>query len=442
MRHLVRAYASAGSRADRLRSLEAILGHVGVPVMDADTGHWVVRTGPAAVKDTALYVHEIAGLDWAFRAHRAVPLDEVAQVINDAGYAAADLRVTPAALQHALVQAASLSRTRASGGDRAFTSSRVVPQLGGLDPRDPARMRAARITSLDPVQALLVVEDFTLPVYAAPGPQARHVARSALPTLTHGMVSFDGRWLRSAHTCEKYKPLLKWAAGGFGSLVTSWVVKNVEIAKPVIGSVVGGSKKAGGWLSKSIKGVVVAKVILDAAHALAVGITVDLEYVRPPMPIKLGSAPVRFGAHVEQLYQWPKDLVKCGYLAGLHLPDKGPVPDIEVFWWSGRLGDFGTLTPAASSQVSAGKTGADGWSWLTFAPNPDPARSGSLAAEHGTAWALPSVNGSLQGGGAWLQNHAIDFFRINAMQWAVEYHLPTHLSVNMSLVEDYGWENS
>src|SRR4051812_3925012 len=60
-------------------------------------------------------------------------------------------------------------------------------------------------------------------------------------------------------------------------------------------------------------------------------------------------APGDAAARWRAMYKWPDDLIKCGELLGVKLPEKGDVPDVEILWFPGRLTDFGSVSPTLAT---------------------------------------------------------------------------------------------
>lgn len=411
---------------------------LGVPVEEASTGHWVVRSSLRAETDAALYVEELQAIAWAEEQSRWTPLQRVVSVIDNSGYTKAGLAVTTPDLQKALRFAARTAQSQASVADPAFAGIRIIRALGLLEGHDIAKLPAAKITRLDPLQALLVAEEFTLRplLETTAGPSGR----TRLPRLTHHVVKrLPAAALGPGAVCEDFKPILKPAVGKVGALLTGWLF----VRKKVVGTIVGGSSSSAKLVARKLDKAAAAKYIKDLVHAVANLITISVTYSRPEGPIPLGGPAVRFGIKVEEIYEWPVDLIECGYLLGVDLPKKGDVPGVEVLWFPGRLTDFGAVSPglATGGLWSRGTTNDVGWAYLTFTPGEDPTREGTLVSENGKLPALAMVNGPVAADPSWLTGGYFDTMRMQIMAWQITYHLPTGLSVEMSVAHDYSWHN-
>jgi hypothetical protein len=125
-----------------------------------------------------------------------------------------------------------------------------------------------------------------------------------------------------------------------------------------------------------IKGLNIAKPILDALHGVLLSFSVDVRAVHEKLgPVHwlhaAGEAghQMTFETKVTMLDDYGELLVKCGSLAGFQMPPKGPMEGVLVGWTEGEKTkplwpDLGSV----GCTICVTATGKDGIASLTFTP--------------------------------------------------------------------------
>ncbi|MDX6257152.1 MAG: hypothetical protein QOJ11_3486 [Frankiales bacterium] len=437
---LVMAVTQATTTKARMVALETMLGALQIAVRDARTGHWVVRGPLRSEREGYLYSAEVKQLALAIAARRSVSLAAVAAAINAGGYSAAKASLTAGTLAAALVDTAKASRSLKAKDNKGWLLIRIVRELGRHRHQDPASTSPPRLRALDPLQAALVVLEFTAPLTAYL-PVVTHTRQ--LTVLSHGIVAATPpkRGI-SASVCEKLSPLLKAGVKVMGALTSKWINKYFYRSVPVIGYTIGTEiPKMAELIAKAGK---VAGVLLDAIHEFITAFGIDVTTIVPTMPIALGSnghpgKPVPFGLQVDMLLDTPNVLVKCGYLANMSIPGKGPVPGVWVSWLTGGLESWGTVEPNGVIPGHLSATDAAGRAWLTFTPKADPGRSGPLQLAEGKAIATAWANVSLQGPAGAIEVFA-DAARTTTLPWQVSFHLPLPSAIRMTAHQSWHYD--
>lgn len=233
---LARAVMKAKTTESRKLAMHRLMGALDEAVQDDRTGDWVVPGTETAELRAPLYEFDLTAISWAIAHHRRVPLTVVVNGLNEAGYHEAGLTVTEANLAQAITTAARLSGSKRLKDAHGWLGIRVAREAGMTEHRDLATTNPTTLKWLDPLQAMLITLDFTVPLVRAADAPIVTGAPKALSRTTKQMVRLAPAF--NPADCEKLKPILRRAVLLVGGVLSTWVVKNVYISTPVVGRVI------------------------------------------------------------------------------------------------------------------------------------------------------------------------------------------------------------
>ena len=262
----------------------------------------------------------------------------------------------------------------------------VVDLAGDIDPSTEIAFGAPAF--------FLLLSDLLLPIiYEGDAPTAGHggvTAAAGFGVMTAG-IPCD---VPGSGQIGKVISSIKWAAwlrDTVGDAVKKGGVKSADVIRLVTVSI------------ESLHGVMIAATV----WADRIGAEFQESHYGHDQPGKK----LEFTIRVANFKDYPEALVKCGWLAGLKFPPKGPIDDILVTWsngpqvggtftgggsrlWTSSLEDHGTVTcPTQGCSVTAG----GGRATLTFDPKDEafPLRIGKRDYDKGWVRAWPWINLSL-----------------------------------------------
>jgi hypothetical protein len=371
---LAHQWVKATTTAQRVAVLDQALKALDIAVMDPNTGRFTLAGTASAQAQGYLYSNEVTGLALAAAGRHTVPLTTVAAMIAGSGYADAHLSLTADSLGAALVAGAKTVAKHTPAGGSGLAA---VAAIGKLE----HRALTAAPTALDPLQALLVVEDFTQPELA-------HLPVGATGTqvdaLTGDLLS---RAKARKKSCAKDTPAKGTAPADLGALAAGWAARDAKSMthKGTSASAVAASIAAAVKAADKSKA---AEKLRDAQHGVSIEAEADIDATAPAMPIALGSAPVDFTAKVTIDVTMHNNVVVCGELKTIDFHAQGPVPGVRIAWDTASLADWGALSPAVPV------TGKNGIATMTFSPYGDLSTGGQQLTATGTASAAIKLAGA------------------------------------------------
>lgn len=420
---LARALVSTKSVSSRLTAMDAIAASIGVAVEDQSTGHWVVPAGLKPEKVGALYTFELQSVAYAIGQKERIPISTVASDIDNSGFHAVGLEVTPAALSKAITDAARQSKSSSKRDNHGWKNIRIVREIGIAEKgQDLATVAPDQVTSLDPMQAFLIGLDFLEPVLWASGGVS---VPSPQTTASPSALGVFGRVAASpvdSQVCEKFKNALDWLPTQVGNVLAAWLSKNIYVDMGSELTLSSLSKLLARW----VKTGTAFGLAYDALQTLAISMSISTTVsAAPPMPIVVGSGTTySIVLKVESLYAFPDLLVNCGYLAGLKLPKKGDVPGVTVLWlipddiefWAGA-------TPEPTAGIIATTTDATGNAKIQISTSAPWFHSGTWFTIPLTGHVAAFPRGKIQGGAGWITGGFVDLVNALPFDCSVTYQL-------------------
>lgn len=405
-----------GAKAQQ-KAMLSVMRKLGIAVYTG-SGKALVRRASVA-RHAFLYDFELAPLVASRARGDRVSVADLAGRLNQAGLHPPGKELTPKALAGAFAASAraDLKRPRRTAALPAL----VLRELGRTDkPKvNIAKLRAD--SSLDPIQAQLVLVAFAQVVYGSPaggkasGPSAR--ASSATDVC--------------AGANEVKEAFLSGGADGFGGKLLKKVIKG-KLTKKILSE---SQQKA---LKKAL-------AIEDAVHGAALALSVSVH----GEPEKVGPAHYNHAAgeqnvlqihiKVEMLDDYGKVAVKCGPLAGIKFPKKGGIPKVPMHWETPKLADHGQVICDAGCK----QTGDDGVATLTlvlkseripgYGLQQEDTDNADAIADYQSAFGAGLADGSF-----WAQYITPKY---GGVRWFVDYHKEPTLSLRLSAREDVTFTN-
>ena len=332
-RALVKGVAGAQSTAARERALLRVFRALRAGVYTG-VGKAVVRGAERRSTDVFLYRTEVRAIAGGLGTDRALDGDALAARIGALGVKRRDgAALTAADLVGPLPGA--VRRAKASRRSRAALGTLLVAELA----RRAKRPLGGEKARFDALQAWLIGAE----VLSAHGGRTRALAQATAA--------------QDARPCFPGQGRVKKLVDGFG----------------IFGDVVSEGLETAGNLGAG------------PLHALGLAALIDVQATRtgqvsethygPGHPATFGRQPggrLVFQVGVQMVAEPHDRLIRCGPLAGMKFPKKGPIPDIPINWdglvTNGLriLGFHGTVTRKDE------KTGPDGVAVLTFQPHDEP----------------------------------------------------------------------
>ena len=249
----------------------------------------------------------------------------------------------------------------------------VVRNLGLKHKFDTAKGIAAT-QKLDTIQGTLIVAAIAYPALRNITIQA---ARSRMSAVATDLPGFCAKLKEAIDKFQKEHPDEAKKIGKAGEQI-------VEVIKDKAAK--WGAEHLPGWVVKSAVAIGAAAEriapFVGALHGAALAYSTDVKALEKSLAdvhwTHSGAPDTRtFRVKVTMLDDYGDLLVKCGDLAGIKLPPKGPVEGVWVSWTQQQatrdlklLGKLDCTT--ALGVVCASKTGADGIARLVFTPKKEP----------------------------------------------------------------------
>jgi hypothetical protein len=409
---LARAVAHARTPAARVTAIDHMMAVLHVDVINPASGAVVVPGAARSLNDAYLYTSEVQRLAAAYAQGDRVTLAALARELGLV-YAKLGVRLTASSLGAGLVQVIKAD-ARSSAPDSVALLSRLIWQLGLL--HQSAQNLAGNIKvagiRLDPLQAWLIIAEFTYPlIYGNPPPGQ---PASQLAALSDGVVTHSAP--ASPAICDTLKPIHE--ALGFSDKMVLHTVEDI------LG-------KAFKWAAVLQLAGKILGPLIDIAHGAVTGIGIQIHSAINPASTSLGGRPMHLSVGVFMSLHLPKVLVDCGWLSGDDFPGHGPVPGVFVVWDNSELSPWGTITCHGCS-----KTAADGTANETFTPGPEEVHKGVTVIEPGTVKAYTFVNTSMGNKLGFLGDVVRDE---GAMVWELSHHktgYPTGFSAQVHAVQN------
>jgi uncharacterized protein (TIGR03437 family) len=341
-KHFAQSIANSTGYESRYATLLSLMEYLRIGVYKV-TGEAIVSGAERGVLDFYLYDFEVQTLARALGAPSSVfDLDQIARSLTDMGFRSGDAPLSAAELRQDIIDA-----TRAAAqtpDDQTSLSLLLVRELGLAKGYDTVLDEPAVSFSFDEFQRFLLLSDATLPVLEmlpvpvrvtrvseAKHPKAASRRAESGPCVTIGTSDVKIVW-------------------SIDRLLWKWLLKRVNKT------------------AASLAGL--AGPIIDGLHGSLLALSVQVRALNSTAgPIHYShGAPVgelKFSVLVEMLDQLPQAVIECGWLAGVAIPNKGPIPDVPILWEIPELEMHGEI---ACDENTCAKTGQDGVATLIFRP--------------------------------------------------------------------------
>lgn len=332
-RSLAEGVFQAQSEEDRYQALLSVMRAFNVGVYTQE-GEPVLRGAERGEADFYLYEFQLRGMARSLGLGDLWSLEDVAIALDSAGLRHADAPVTADELWTAL--GSGLARAQQQPDERASLPGLLVIALDAVDPAAEAQAPSADDVRLDALQYWLLIADTTVPFIAAEWPLG-------------GSSTAAGRGLASL------RPQQDPCTGIIGdSIHDGW---------GLLGSIL---KDVSPPLKKLLN---TAAGVLAAHQAALLAYSIEVKALEPQVgPTHYGhetpGKELQFRIQVTMLDDVPDAYVKCGPLAGVPFPPKGPIAGVEVLWLTGELKKHGEVVCGPTCE----KTGPDGIATLVFKP--------------------------------------------------------------------------
>ena len=397
---------TAGSDEERYQALLAMAGALGFGVYSSE-GTALVRGAEVGPGDFYFYDFELRLISGNLGRGDRWKLGELGVALAEMGVLAADAPLSAADLRTVLT--AGVQSALASPSEPVSAIPLLVRELGlrGTPPFDMAANPPVEAWQLNALQHWLILADFSLGAVREQAPvpmEGTSIAKAAPAALSSAL--FKTQTPPSENPCETQ----------IGGVVNDGVN---------IGKWVGALREWGGGLGKAVKAGGLAAPIIDAHHGALLAYGVEVKELDEKVgPTHYGhdepGQQLRFRIRVRMVDDLPEAYLKCGWLAGVELPKKGPIEGVEFLWLADELKKHG----AVICDDSCKKTGADGIATLVFQPRMEtkPVGMGFVIEDTGIVTGIARYQSKFSN----LFGRIAQFLtpKQGATRWFVEYHQP------------------
>ncbi len=356
----------AGTEQSRFDALVEVMRALNVGVYTPDASP-VIRGAERGVGDFYVYDVELRMMAHSLGRHDLYDAEAIATMLSQMLVPGDDTPIAPETLRQVLL--AGTASARQSPDDPLSLVPLIVRQLGLGHERRYDLFQEVPLTRLrfDALQTFLVLIDATLPIVAEHGPIP--TAASNLAALSGGIlaaVQVDG------HPCATIDAQVMkeaWPVGKFWLFLAPKVPPAIRLAT----------------------------VVIDGIHGVMLAYSVRVEATSPVSQVThYGPAghhadagrELQFSVHVEMLDDLPENVIQCAWIAGLEVPQKGPIAGVTIGWAllgaTTARGDLERHGRIDCPDVGCKKTGADGTATLRFRPKEETYRDeGALHTDSG-----------------------------------------------------------
>lgn len=289
---------------------------------------------------------------------------------------------------------------------------RALGQRTGT-PYDLAENPPVDAVRFNALQHWLILADFTLGGVRGSAPVP---VQSQLVETSNGVARFSlgmqqPRPAQQEHLCES-------EFGGVSNDALNW------------GKWVAVVREWGGTVGKVVKVTGMAAPVIDAHHGVLLAYSVEVKELEQKVgPTHYGhdsaGKELQFRIQVRMLDDLPEAYLKCGWLAGIEFPKKGPIEGVEMVWLADELKQHGEIVCGDSCK----KTAADGIATLTFKPKNEAAPAGQGLKVEATGIVTGIARYQSKFGN--LFGRAAQYLtpKQGASRWFVEYHQPVRYRI-------------
>jgi hypothetical protein len=338
---LARQIVRADTTAERLQALRGVMATVGIGVYRGN-GTRLVAGSEYGTDDFYLYDFELKSLAGALGRGARFNLKDLAEGLSslrDAG----DPKLGAAALRKALADG--INSAQAAPDEELSLVPLIVDELGTERRRNRVRLASGttplREKSLDALQRFLIVADVALPLLRSAQEREATAASGASASLTEAPPETHPCANSIGENGSEFFRFGKWGLGLIKRLGTP-----AKLAGPIIDGI------HGSILAFSVYVDMQSKSNQTLPHYGHYG------------PNGHKPAEWTFTTRVIMLDDLGQTLTKCGWMAGVEFPPKGPLDRVHVVWFEGTLPQYGTVRACGRPCKFTNQNGVATLEWI------------------------------------------------------------------------------